>query len=137
MRNYERPVILANSELAEGVYAASGESCYTASAVITQKPETGRQNYCIHMEGQHHADNHCNQWQQAVISFNQSVTYVSSQGTLVGSATGTTLTIQYNYHQNANTNIGLSDLYVESADGLAITNFYITDDGHTFEGTSF
>ncbi|MCR4673903.1 MAG: hypothetical protein K5675_02750 [Lachnospiraceae bacterium] len=137
MRNYERPVVLVNSELTEGVYAASGDSCYTATAVITQRPETGRENYCIQLNGTHHANHHCNQWQQAVISFNQTVTYQSSQGSIVGSESGTTLTIQYNYHQNASTNIGLGDLYVTSADGLAITGFYITDEGHTFDGDSF
>ena len=51
MKNYEKPIVLMNDEVSEGVYAASGASagddCYTAWAEILQTPETGRENYCI------------------------------------------------------------------------------------------
>lgn len=133
MKTYEKPIIIENKDLAEGVFAASGSSCYTARAEIKQTPEVGRDNYCIQLNGEHNADHHCNGWQQAIITFNQNVNYVSSQGEIVGSSSGTQLTIQYYYHQNAHTNIGLGDLYVTSDPGLSITSFVITDAGHTME----
>ena len=37
MRKYEKPIAVVNSNLAEGVYAASG--CYTATASIHQTPD--------------------------------------------------------------------------------------------------
>ena len=76
--------------------------------------------------GQHHSD-HTKEAQTLTISFNQPVTYSSSQGTLAGATTGTTLTINYTYHQNPNDNIGLGDLVVVSDPGLSITGVSITD----------
>ncbi len=131
MKHYVKPVVLVNSELTEGVYAASGDSCFTANATITQRPETGRESYTIQLNGKHNANHTCD-WQQAVITFNQSVTYVSSNGTLVSPQSGPSLTIQYSYHQNHTDNIGLGDLVVTSADGLEVVNVYITDEGHTY-----
>lgn len=53
MQNYEKPVVLENEELAEGVYAASG-----ADAVVSGSTVTGRLtsadhygNYYMEMEG--------------------------------------------------------------------------------------
>lgn len=141
-KTYERPIVLVNQSLAEGVFLASGgNTCYTATATITQKPETGRQSYTIQLNGVHETNpDHCNDWQLATITFNQEVTYVSCNGqgaTCVGSTTGTVLQIQFNYHQNAHTNIGLGDLVVTSADGLAVTGITISDEGHTRAGTSY
>ena len=36
MKNYERPVVLLNEELAEGVYAGSGD-CYTFNSRAKNK----------------------------------------------------------------------------------------------------
>ena len=41
MKDYVKPVVLVNEELAEGVYAASGSDCYTVTTNIHQRPETG------------------------------------------------------------------------------------------------
>lgn len=124
MSKYEKPVVEIDTGMAEGVYAASG--CYTATAKIHQRPETGRGDYRIQVNGQHSAD-HTNDAQTLTISFNQDVTYKSSQGTLASGATGRTLVINYTYHNNQNDNIGLGDLCVESEAGLAITGVSITD----------
>lgn len=121
---YSKPVILTNKDMAEGVYAASG--CYTATAYIHQKPETGRGDYRIQVNGKHNAD-HTKETQWLHISFNQPVTYKSSQGTLESGDGTNTLTIRYNYHQNPTDNIGLGDLCVQSDAGLAITAVSITD----------
>lgn len=124
MKTYSKPVVTVDSGLAEGIYAASG--CYTATANIHQKPEVGRGDYRIQVNGQHKAD-HSNDAQTLTISFNQTVTYVSSQGSLVSGNTGTTLIINYTYHNNQTDNIGLGDLVVTSDAGLEITSVKITD----------
>lgn len=128
MRTYERPVAIANDELVEGVYMASGDladggsDCYTVTANIHQKPETGRGDYRIQVNAAHAAtDNHHSGVQKLVISFNQVVTYGSSQGELEAGDNTNTLTIGYSYHNNAYDNIGLGDLCVMSDAGLAIT----------------
>lgn len=126
MKQYSKPVVSVDNGLAEGVYAASGAGCYTATASIHQKPETGRGDYRIQVNGKHNAD-HTKEAQTLTISFNQSVTYSSSNGTLAGAGTGTTLTINYTYHQNPNDDIGLGDLVVVSDPGLSITSVSITD----------
>ena len=126
MSRYEKPVVEIDAGMAEGVYAASGAGCYTADAKIHQKPEIGRGDYRIQVNGHHSAD-HTNDAQTLTISFNQDVTYKSSQGTLASGNTGRTLVINYTYHNNQNDNIGLGDLCVESDPGLAITGVSITD----------
>lgn len=124
MRAYTKPVVIVDNGLAEGIYAASG--CYTATAKIHQTPETGRGDYRIQVDGKHHAD-HTKEAQVLTISFNQNVTYKSSQGSLISGDGTPTLKISYSYHQNPNDNIGLGDLVVESDSGLAITGVSITD----------
>lgn len=129
MSNYEKPIVLANSELSEGVYAASGtyggSDCYTPNAYITQTPDTGRENYCIQVNGSHAAGDggHTTDSQTLVMTFNQPVEYVSSNGSNVRlSPDGCTLYIDYTYHSNSSDNIGLGDVYVKSAgEGLAVT----------------
>jgi hypothetical protein len=126
---YKKPVILTNSDMAEGVYAASGGGCYTTSAYIHQTPQTGRGDYRIHVDAKHHAD-HTKEAQVLHISFNQNVTFVSCNGNGASyqSGNGTkTLVINLGYHQNPTDNIGFGDLVVESDPGLAITNVYVTD----------
>lgn len=126
---YQKPIIIANDELAEGVYAASGSrTCYTATAYIHQKPEIGRGDYRIQVNAVHNAtDGHTNDLQTLHITFNQEVTYSSSNGKLISSEKGNYLQIEFSYHQNAFDNIGLGDLVVTSEPGLSIINVYITD----------
>ena len=121
MKNYEKPIVLRNDELAEGIYLASGD-CYTVSYRIHQKPETGRGDYRIQFDAVHAAgDGHHSGAQVLVITFNQAVTYVASNGTLESGDGTSTLRIDYSYHNNASDNIGLGDLIVSADAGLAIT----------------
>lgn len=124
MKKYSKPVVSVDNGLAEGVYAASG--CYTVSASIHQTPEVGRNDYRIQVDGHHQADHTCDA-QTLTISFNQDVTYVSSNGTLASGKTGRTLVINYTYHNNQSDNIGLGDLVVTSEAGLTITGAKLTD----------
>ena len=123
---YVKPIVLANEELAEGVYAASGDvtgnDCYTVSAYIHQTPEIGRGDYRIQVNGVHAAANgHHSGEQVLTLTFNQPVEYSSSNGTLVSGSGTSSINIKYNYHNNGNDNIGLGDVVVTSDDGLAIT----------------
>ena len=78
------------------------------------------------VDGKHDAD-HTKDAQTLTITFNHDVTYKSSNGTLASAETGTTLVINYTYHQNPTDNIGLGDVVVTSEPGLAITGVSITD----------
>lgn len=53
MVKYSKPMVIVDQGLAEGVYAASGAGCYTASAYIHQTNETGRHDYRIQVNGVH------------------------------------------------------------------------------------
>lgn len=126
--DYKKPVIVANNNLSEGVYLASGAGCYTVDAnIISQTPAEGRKNYVIQINATHNAD-HTRDAQTLYISFNQPVTHVSfSNGNLVGGNNSSTLAYSMSYHQNPTDRIGFGDLTVESADGLTITSVQITD----------
>ena len=130
-KTYERPIVLANETLAEGVYAASGAGCYTTEAHITQTPEEGRNNYCIQVNAPHNATDghHCKQ-QVLTLSFNKPVGYVSSNGDLIDGNGTNTLTIRYSYHNNAVDNIGFGDVYVTAEAGLAVTGAKMDDTGY-------
>lgn len=128
---YESPVVTLNEELAEGVYMASGDDCYTVKARIHQKPETGRGDYRIQVDGKHAAtDNHHAGSQTLVMSFNLPVEYVGSNGKLKSGDGSTKIKVDYSYHNNAHDNIGLGDLIVKADAGLAITHVKLIDNGH-------
>lgn len=127
---YMKPMVLADDELAEGVFAASGAkttTCYSVTAAIKQTPETGREDYRIQVDAHHSAD-HGNSKQILTISFNQPVTYCWSSGQLVSGDGTATLQIAYYYWQNPTDNIGFGDLVVKSGDALAITGVSVGDE---------
>lgn len=126
MKKYEKPVIKINEELSEGIYAASGTGCYTVNAYITQIPQIGRGDYRIQLNAIHNAD-HTNNSQTLTISFNQSVSYVSSNGELIYGNNTDTLMIEFSYWQNGLDNIGLGELVVVSEENLNIKNVRLTD----------
>ncbi len=127
MKTYEKPIIIENKDLAEGVFAASGSDCYTTSCKIHQTPETGRGDYRIQVDAKHDADHNSANNQCLHIVFNQPVSYVSSNGTLESGDGTNTITIGYTYWNNHVDNIGLGDVVVSSEDGLAVTNIWLED----------
>lgn len=136
MKNYEKPVVLVNEELAEGVYAGSGD-CYTFTAKIVQKPENGRDTYIIQIDGVHAAtDDHHSDSRTVKISFNQNVTYVSSGADTMTGSGSNTLYLTYiqpngDYHNNGGPeNIGLGNLTVQAGAGLEITGICCTYCSH-------
>ena len=128
MKTYESPIIVINEGLAEGVYAASGDGCYTTTAYIHQTPQTGRGDYRIQVNARHDADHNCN-GQILTISFNQAVDFVGANGSLIDGSGTNTIRIQYGYWNNHTDNIGLGDVIVSSEPGLAITGVSMDDEG--------
>ena len=125
MKKYEKPVVVVDEGLSEGVYASSG-GCYTTTTHIHQDNQVGRTDYRIQVNGKHDSD-HTKEQQWLTISFNLPVVYKSSNGSLVSGDGTQTLVITYYYHQNPMDNIGLGDLVVEADQGLAVTSVKITD----------
>lgn len=124
--NYEKPAIIPSNDLAEGIYAASGSNCYTTTAKIHQRPQTGRGDYRIQVDARHHGD-HIKEEQKLVISFNQPVAYKWGGSCIISGDNTPTLTIQLKYHQNPNDNIGFGDLIVEANAGLVIDSAEVYD----------
>ena len=124
MKDYMKPVVLMNEELSEGVYAASGDGdCWSVTAYIHQTPETGRDDYRIQTDGYHdNTDNHFSNI-HITYHFNQTVTFsFCNGGSLVGSATGTSITIERNIGtKNAHESLGLGDVVVTSGPGLVLS----------------
>lgn len=123
---YEKPIVIINEELSEGVYAASGAGCYTVTAYITQIPQIGRGDYRIQLNAIHNAE-HTNNAQTLTIRFNQSVKYVSSNGELGCGDNTNVLVLNFGYWQNGYDQIGLGELVVTADEGLEIVNVKLTD----------
>lgn len=129
MTEYVKPQVLENDELFEGVYAASGSQpdCYTVTTNIHQRPETGRGDYRIQVNGTHAAlDGHHSGEQHLIITFNKPVTYSGSNGSLVAGNGTNTLDIRFRYHNNGGDSIGMGDVIVVADAGLAVTKAIIT-----------
>ena len=132
MNNYKKPVVLLNEELAEGVYAASGavsggglggDDCWEVKARFHQWPETGRMTYKIQTDAKHINQDHHTSNIRITYIFDHTVTFVSCNGgTLYGSGTGTSITIERNIGtKNGNENLGLGDVEVKTeADSLTL-----------------
>lgn len=130
---YKKPKVLTIDNLFEGVYAESGENggdCYTVDAYIHQIPENGRGDYRIQVNS-HHAADHNSNAQRLILTFNQPVEYVESQGTNDGSS-GNVVRILYSYWNNHTDNIGLGDVVVTSDPGLVITGKVMEDIGKQY-----
>lgn len=122
MKNYTKPIVIANEELAESVYMASGNSdCYTVNTWIHQTPQQGRGDYRIQANATHAAaDAHHSGEQILTLTFNMPVAYVGSNGSLVSGDGSNVIKIAYGYHNNGNDYVGLGDVIVTADAGLAI-----------------
>jgi len=99
MKNYEKPVVMVNEGLAEGVYAASGD-CWTISCTKTQPWNnmwTMFEAGMVHSTGLEHISNTC----RMVFEFTEEVgdAYISVPGTCTVS--GKTVIVQRDSHANA------------------------------------
>ena len=133
MKGYTKPILVPSSELAEGVYLASGDAgCYTVTHNIHQAPQLGRGDYRIQFNATHTATHHSGE-QTLIIAFNQPVTYVSSNGTLAGGNNPSSLAIKYTYHNNDNDYIGLGDVVVNAETGLLVLDAQLKCNGDCFQ----
>lgn len=130
MNTYKKPTAEKISFTYENQVVAdsSGGDCYTVTAYIHQTPEIGRGDYRIQVDAVHAAE-HTTNGQNLFLSFNQPVTYKSSNGSCVGGDGTSTIEIRYTYWNNGTDNIGLGDVVVESAEGLAVTGARMECDG--------
>ncbi len=119
MKRYIKPIILVNEDVSEGVYAASGSNCFTSTATIVQAPSLGMDSYCVQLNASHDASHHSNV-QRFSISFDQPVTYISSNASRVFGSGTTSLVLEYEYHTNNVENVGLGNVYVKAGNSLAI-----------------
>lgn len=127
MRKYVKPIAVVNSNVAEGVYAASG--CYSVTTSVHQANEFGRNDFRVQINAQHNAD-HTREAQTLTITFDNRVSYVQGGAGYIGGNKTNTLIISLSYHQNPSDNIGLGDLIVQAEDGvteLKVQSVQITD----------
>lgn len=132
MNSYESPVAIVNEDLSEGVYMASGASsssdCWTVTAHIHQRPETGRGDYRLQVDATHlNPDFHRS---SAVITFvfNNVVTVTNPGGgaSVMGDITGSTIELAFDVGtSNPNEHRGWGDFTVVSDAGLELVSVSI------------
>ena len=129
MKNYERPIITVNEEYAEGVYAASGDTCYALN-VDLQGPYNNQ--YYVTMSAPHKTEGdaaHESAGLVITLTFNKNVNYLRVHGngdngiaptSVTGSGTDT-LTVRYDVSVSAmQYSLYLGQLAVEAEDGLTV-----------------
>ncbi len=118
MKNYEKPIVLANSELSEGVFAASGgyqgSPDYNINAYVHQQTETGRQDYRVQVGGTYNnsSDENNNSNHVLVVQFDQPVEIVGC-GYECYLGENNTVCIKYPTGANSSADFGLGDLIVK------------------------
>ncbi len=139
MKNYERPIVMINEDLAEGVYAASGAgvgSCYLVNSFGCQNPYeitgTDMNAWTVHVDGVHNDPGHHSSYREVTIVFNYPVqVHAKESNTTVLSGDGTnTIVVSLNHHNNSVDNIGLSGFVVKvdkSITDLKVTNAFINN----------
>lgn len=96
MKAYERPLVVVNEALAEGIYANSGlvgmdSSCFNESHWIGGTPYDGYPYYDVYVSVQHNAtaDQHTSAVQIVTVTFNQPVNCVEvNMGSVLGNTNG-------------------------------------------------
>jgi hypothetical protein len=134
MKNYSKPIILPNEELAEGVYAASG--CWTITGWEHQANlDTGRNDYRFQLSAQHNGESGHGTKYTIKVTFDQLVNYEScaTASYVSGNGTDTLILTRLNGATNPNEGVGFGDLYVKYAgsgsnpDAISITYVTMTD----------
>ncbi len=131
MAKYEKPMVIANDELAEGVFAASG--CYTVTASRHQAPQTGRVNVRFQVNAHHDASHSCDV-QYLTLNFTKPVQFISTdaQGAELVSpsskdSTSNTIVLKLTYHNNKTDNIGIGDVTVFGDGDVDVSSASMTD----------
>ncbi len=132
---YNKPLILTNDDMAEGVYAASGGSrsasitgCWTGTATLNQKPELGQDCYTVHFDAHHESVSHLSPNTKIVVKFNQNIT-LGQQWYDVQSCTvnGDTITAYRYSGANPGEGFGSTGLYIKANDDIGIISVYMSE----------
>lgn len=136
MKKYEKPVVMINEELAEGVYAASG--CWTANGAGRQTRVSSREDFRFQVNGSHIAVAHTGKVIVTFI-FDQPVKAAEFCGyQLLGDISGGATVVQFeltNYSGGVNPseNFGGGALNVKTVDDnlteLELISVTISDGG--------
>lgn len=137
MKKYEKPIVMINEDLAEGVYAASG--CWTANGAGTQNSITSRGDFRFQINGSHMNEAHAASV-YITFTFNEPVKYAEFCGyTLLTDVSAGAKVVVFeltNYANNGvnpNENFGGGALNVQSFDetltSLTLEHVVITDGG--------
>ena len=130
MRRYEKPMALANTGLAEGVYMASGMSssdCYSPTVIPDQTPAPGRNSYTFRIRAPH-SSNHTTNQQEVIISFNEPVSFIRAEGyACIEGDNTSTLHIACTRFNNGNDNFEflLEVQTLQEVSGLSVTGCVI------------
>lgn len=128
MKNYEKPVVLANEELAEGVYAGSGEGdCWTIKLTQDQVwggGSLGGKTYRVYCE--HISMQHISTASTSTIVFNSPIVAAKCEN-FATTVDGNTVTIYRDNHANAYTSHDEfnSLLEVKAADEATTRALYV------------
>lgn len=133
MKNYEKPVVLANNEMSEGVYAASGDvsACWVVDSYVKTTNINEGEKKCEFQIDAHHVNPEQHLANSvATITFNYPVTSVSSNSGMetVIEISGTVVKLARNFGtSNSTENWGFAIVAVsENYAALNIENVYIT-----------
>lgn len=130
MKNYEKPILVKTEQMSEGVYLASGASgCWTFTYRKTGNdvPSEG-QGQEFQIDGSHNNPEHHLAYPVITLTFNQTITSVSSTSGYATSCSGNTVTVGCNIGtSNSTENLGFAIRVVSaSAADLQITGLTYT-----------
>lgn len=142
MKKYEKPIVLATEELAEGIYAASGvdaNTCWTIIDVRSTQEDNGQGEHVFEVEIEHTtAVQHISMECTTVLTFNNNVTGASTEGNCTASYSGNTVTIvrslladAYNSGDRVTYKVWVKAADEATTRALAVTGKRITDTGIT------
>lgn len=132
MAKYEKPIIVANDDIAEGVYAASGsvQDCWEFTIRPTDNvvPDEGMGKE-FQVDGTHTNPEQHLSYPSMRIVFNQNITSaVSTGGTVLVSVNGNVVTVEQNIGtSNPTENLGFAiRVTCGSPETVAVTDFSYT-----------
>lgn len=132
MKKYEKPIVVINEELAEGVYAASG--CWTTSGASRQESVSARKDWRFQVNGSHIDEAHAAKVYITFV-FDQKITKAEFSGyTFQGMSTDTVVFELTNLAGGVNRNesFGGAALNVtteEEVTSVTLKSITITDGG--------
>lgn len=132
MKDYEKPVVLENADVAEGVYTASGAGvgaadCWTVDPYSVQDWNGSHHIFEVKIV---HSDavQHISTASTTVLTFNNAVTDAYSEGNCTATFSGSTVTVVRTLHANAyqSGDVATFKVWVKAADEAATKALSVT-----------